>query len=141
VSDLVQLVPVDNDFAWACRRAAGILKSKESRLARLKETSDLVAILLAADREIGMGERQYLADLLAGELDRPHARPGLTASQKEARRDQKWMVRQYQQELAAQGRKISVADAVQELADKGRLPTEDIETIINDMGRSRQRKG
>lgn len=140
MNEAITLYAVDMDFVYACRRAAGILKSKKSRGARIEATSDLIAILLSPDREIGIGERQYLAELLSGELDRPHARPGLTAEEKQERRSRTWMVRQYVQDSAAEGRKIGVAEAVQELADKGRIPFDDVETLINYMGRSRRAK-
>ncbi|MER9167697.1 hypothetical protein NKI12_09985 [Mesorhizobium australicum] len=140
MSDDGAVYAVDMDFVYACRRAAGILKSKGSREARIKETADLVTILLSQERLIDIGERRYLAELLYGELDRPHARPGLTAEQKRERWDRAWMVRQYQQEQTAQGKKIGVVQAVQDLADKGRLPHDDVEAMINFMGRSRQPK-
>lgn len=134
-----EVFAVDTDFLHACRQAAGILKSRESRDARIKATADLVSILLS-DRQIGMGERQYLAELLVGDLDRPHARPGLSADQKEVRRERAWMVRQYQMEQASKGRKIGVPEAVQELADSKKLLADDVETLINFMGRSRKPK-
>lgn len=126
---------VDTDFHYACLRAAGMIKSKKSRQARIDATCEVVAILLS-ERAIGPGERQLLADLLTGELDRPHSRPALSAQQRQQRRERVHMVRQYQDEKAAAGRKISIADAVQAMADENRLTADDVEKLINFMSRS-----
>jgi hypothetical protein len=127
-----RIFAIDIDFLDACRRAANMIKSRRSRDDRVAATSALAEILLS-ERHLGPGERRYLAELLSGDLDRP---PGhrLSADERKTRREQVSMVRQYQQHT-----KLSVPDAVQALADDGKLNKDEVERLINFMSQSRRK--
>ena len=75
----------DVEFADAIRRTAGVLNA--SALRDAAESGKTAALLkyLRSERELGPGERELLAELLAGEIGRPKGRRGLPKSEKDFR--------------------------------------------------------
>jgi len=96
---------VDHDFPHMVRAAA------------LGDTKALIDYLLS-DRHIGPTERQYLADLLAGEFRRRKGRPTLKAPARAFRNDALAQVKALKAELKSAGKKTSHHQVLDEVARK-----------------------
>jgi hypothetical protein len=117
-----ELTIIDLDFAHAVRLASDALFSRGRR----GSTAALIEYLLS-DRQIGRGERQYLADLIEGDFRRARGKPPLNAAERSRRRDAVARLAAVKAQWRGEGRRQPFhADALQTVAAEFGV---DVETL------------